>query len=147
MGSLFVNLAYVLLFAFLAKELSSENYKLLCVRVKKYAFSLGLIGLFSSVLFVAPSYADGSTAQGGGLFEELINKGTSIFIGVRDIVYLVSGFGIIGVAVGGFFGNLNWKWLGAIIIGLVVIGMTTGILQYISGDQSFTVDKITDGIK
>lgn len=147
MEGLFINLAYVLLFAFFAKKLSCKDYQLLCVRVRKYVFSLSLITLFSSVLFIAPSYADGSEAGDTGLFKELIDKGTDIFVGVRNIVYVVAGFGIIGVAVGGFFGNLNWKWLGAIIIGLVVIGMTTGILQYVSGDSSFSVDKVTDGMK
>ena len=44
-------------------------------------------------------------------------KGAEIFEGMRDIIYAVSGFGIIAIAVGGLFGNFNWKWLGAIIIG------------------------------
>ena len=42
-----------------------------------------------------------------GLFSGLIKTGSDIFKGLRDLIYVVAGFGIIGVAVGGFFGNLN----------------------------------------
>ena len=63
---------------------------------------------------------------------------------MRDIVYVVAGFGIIGVAVGGFFGNLNWKWLSAIIIGLVVLAVTGAFVKYVTGEE---VQNITDTLK
>lgn len=67
------------------------------------------------------------------LFTNLLKKGAEIFAGLREIIYVVAGFGIIGVAVGGFFGNLNWKWLGAIIVGLMVIATTGELLEMITG--------------
>lgn len=82
-----------------------------------------------------------------GLFSGLIKTGTKIYNGLRDLIYVVAGFGIIGVAVGGFFGNLNWKWLGAIVISLVVIASTGEIVDMIVGCQGFTQDMITDTLK
>ena len=73
-----------------------------------------------------------------GLFSGLINTGSKIFNGLRDLIYVVAGFGIIGVAVGGFFGNLNWKWLGAIVISLVVIASTGELINLITGCDGFT---------
>lgn len=82
-----------------------------------------------------------------GLFSGLINTGSKIFQGLRDLIYVVAGFGIIGVAVGGFFGNLNWKWLGAIVIALVVIASTGELITAITGCTDFTQSMITDTLK
>lgn len=82
-----------------------------------------------------------------GLFSGLINTGSKIFQGLRDLIYVVAGFGIIGVAVGGFFGNLNWKWLGAIVIALVVIASTGELITAITGCTDFTQNMITDTLK
>lgn len=82
-----------------------------------------------------------------GLFSGLITTGGEIFKGLRDLIYVVAGFGIIGVAVGGFFGNLNWKWLGAIVIGLVVIATTGELINAITGCEGFTTQMITDTLK
>lgn len=73
------------------------------------------------------------------LFEELTDKGIEIFTGMREIIYVVAGFGIIGIAVGGFFGNLNWKWLGAVIIGLVIIAVTAAFINYVAGEDVVAV--------
>ena len=82
-----------------------------------------------------------------GLFSGLITTGRDIFNGLRDLIYVVAGFGIIGIAVGGFFGNLNWKWLGAVMIALVVIATTGEIINMITGCQDFTQAMITDTLK
>lgn len=67
------------------------------------------------------------------MFGNLLKKGADIFAGLREIIYVAAGFGIIAVAVGGFFGNLNWKWLGAIVVGLMVIATTGELLEMITG--------------
>lgn len=85
-------------------------------------------------------------SAGAGIFSGLVQKGCEIFMGLRDLIYVVAGFGIIGVAVGGFFGNLNWKWLGAIIIGLVVIATTGEIINAIAGSNIGTT-MISDTLK
>ena len=123
----------------LFKSRQNKDMKMLSIRVKKIALLMVLTVLFSSVLCITPSYA-----QDASLFSDLIAKGTEIFYGMRDIIYVVAGFGIIGVAVGGFFGTINWKWLGAIVIGLMVIGLTGGILVYIGGQDA---PEITDTLK
>ena len=114
---------------------------MLCIKLKKQFFSFVAVFAISSVLFAAQAF---SADSGSGLFSDLIEKGAEIFKGMRDIIYAVSGFGIIAVAVGGIFGNFNWKWLGAIIIGLMVIAVTSGIIEYMTGT---TIANITDTLK
>lgn len=84
-----------------------------------------VVGAVISLIF-CPENADAA------LFSQLTESGSTIFEGMKMIIYAVAGFGIVGVAIGGFFGNLNWKWLSAIIIGLLVIAMTAGILMYMT---------------
>lgn len=135
----------LLLYVFYVHE---EQKKMLYVRVKKLGMLVLLTLIFSSVLCVAQSFAADTgtttTSGSGTLFGDLTQKGIQIFTGMRDIIYVVSGFGIIGVAIGGFFGNINWKWLGAIVIGLMVIGLTGEILIYVGGGDA---PKIEDTLK
>ena len=74
----------------------------------------------------------------------MTSKGAEIFKGMREIIYAVAGFGIVAIAIGGFFGNFNWKWLGAIIIGLMVIALTAGIINYMVEETVITPAMITD---
>lgn len=145
MENLLINLSASLLFVLAAAKLDMADYRQLCVRVKKTARFMALVLVFSSVLFTASAHAE---CKADGLFKDLICKGADIFNGMRDIIYVVAGFGIIGVSVGGFFGNLNWKWLGAIVIGLMVIGLTGSIIAFVAGDQANTAAKaIGDTLK
>ena len=91
------------------------------------------ISVLSIVFFALFAFA--APADSYALFEELTDKGIEIFTGMREIIYVVAGFGIIGIAVGGFFGNLNWKWLGAVIIGLVIIAVTAAFINYVAGED------------
>lgn len=143
MENLSFSFIYGLLFVCLLYEIKQSER--LYMRVKKICVVLLLAVLFSSVLCIVPSFAaDTTTATttgaNSGLFADLISKGIKIFEGMRDIIYVVAGFGIIGVAIGGFFGNINWKWLGAIVIGLMVIGLTGGILTYIGGGDAPVIE-------
>ena len=126
-----------LLFMCVSETLRSRLY--LCLKVKRVTANFAIALLLSLVLCADPAFAEDS-----GLFSELIDKGAEICTGMRDIVYVVAGFGIIGVAVGGLFGNLNWKWLSAIIIGLVVIAVTAAFVQYVTGEK---IQNITDTLK
>ena len=79
-----------------------------------------------------------------GIFTDLVTTGTTIFNRLRDLIYVVAGFGIIAVAVGGFFGNLNWKWLGAIVISLVVIATAGELIVLLTGCEQFGKTLITN---
>ena len=108
---------------------------MLYIKLRKIIVLALVAFIVSSILFATDSFAADES-----LFKDLISKGREIFEGMRDIVFAVSGFGIIAIAVGGFFGNFNWKWLGAIIIGLMVVGVTSGIIQYMVGEDVLNVE-------
>ena len=67
-------------------------------------------------------------------FSGLTGAGKTIFVGLRKIIYPASAVGIICVCIGGFFGNINWKWLTAIVIGLIVISLCAGFIAMFTPD-------------
>ncbi len=85
----------------------------------------------TAVVFCLPA-----EALAAGSFGSLTSAGKDIFTGLRDIIYPASAVGIIAVCIGGFFGNINWKWLTAIIIGLVVISLCAGFVEMFAGDAA-----------
>ena len=134
MKNLIKNSSQRLPFAFLIKGAR----KMLCVNFKKLIVTAVLMFVCSSILFATDSYA---------LFEDLSKHGGMIFTGMREIIYAVSGFGIIAIVIGAIFGNINWKWLTAIIIGLFVIAGTATIINYMVESDVVTQDMITDSLK
>lgn len=139
MKNLFENTSAALPFAdFIIKAksyLKEKGRTMLCVKLKKLLVISFLTFAVSSILFATNSYA---------LFEDLTEHGASIFTGMREIIYAVAGFGVVAIAIGGFFGTINWKWLTAIIIGLIVIATTASIINYMVDSNVITSDMITD---
>lgn len=80
-----------------------------------------------------------SAANAAGAFGSLIASGQEIFTGLREIIYPASAVGIIAVCIGGFFGNINWKWLTAIILGLIVISLCAGFVAMFAPDGASSI--------
>lgn len=93
-----------------------------------------------------PSSAASGTTSSGSLFGDLTSKGIEIFGGMREIVYAVAGFGILAVAIGGFFGVINWRWLASIIIGLMVIASASSLINYMVDSDVISDSMITDSL-
>ena len=87
-----------------------------------------------------------SSSSSGALFSDLTNKGVEIFGGMREIIYAVAGFGIMAVAIGGFFGVINWRWLASIIIGLMVIASASSLINYMVASEVISDSMITDSL-
>lgn len=136
-------LPFAHLSAKLTRFLEEKDTKMLCVKLKNFLMTVLLVFVVSSILFATVSFA---ADKDSGLFSDLIKKGGEMFEGMREIIYAVAGFGVVAVAIGGFFGNLNWKWLTAIILGLVVIATTASIINYMV-DDDITQGAITDTLK
>ena len=106
-------------------------------KVRRYLIAGILVFAISCVVCTKDCYA---------VFAGLTSTGATIFEGMKKIIFAAAGFGIIAVALGGIFGVLNWKWLAAIIIGIVVIAATAGLLNYMTAGTGAdtSVSGITD---
>jgi len=76
-------------------------------------------------------------------FESLVNSGKDIFEGLKSIIYPGAAIGIICVCIGGFFGNINWKWLAALFIGLIVIAACGLFIRMFTGGEDGGINSVS----
>lgn len=100
---------------------------------------IGLIDKKRLILFLALTLVICMPTEAFAAFEALTNAGGKIFTGLRRIIYPASAIGIICVCIGGFFGNINWKWLTAIVIGLIVISACVGFVSMFSPEGADSI--------
>ena len=77
----------------------------------------------------------GEAAAGGTIMEAAQDKARSVFASVKTIIFIVGGFGLVGVAWGAIWGKINWKWFGALAVGLAIVAAAASIIEYATGDN------------
>lgn len=63
------------------------------------------------------------TTDAYAVFESLQTAGNNIFKGIVKIIYPAATIGLACVCIAGMFGNFNWKWLAAIMLGVLIISL------------------------
>ena len=96
--------------------------------IKKFLYEnrWTIILIISLFFFTTDAYCATET------FGSLKNAGKKIFEGLRKIIYPAATIGISCVCIGGMFGNFNWKWLVAILLGIFIIstaGEDSGVTE------------------
>ncbi|MBE6445394.1 MAG: hypothetical protein E7019_05035 [Alphaproteobacteria bacterium] len=61
------------------------------------------------------------------------DKGLATFKAVKTIIFIVGGFGLVGVAFGAIFGKINWKWFAGLAVGLAILAAAGSIVTYATG--------------
>ncbi len=100
--------------------------------------------LLFTVFFTAQAFADSS-----GPFGTVTKKLSEAFTNTRTVIFVVGGFGLVGLAVGAIFGKVNWKWFASLAIGLVIVAVAGAIIKYATSNNNSTnvgfTDTLTDG--
>ncbi len=93
-----------------------------------------------AVAGVASMVASDAFADGGAALDKILSKTGTIFSGVRKIVFVVGGFGLIGLAMAAIFGKIQWKWFGALAVGLVILAIAGSVVEYVTGSDQLTTN-------
>ena len=75
-----------------------------------------------------------STGASADVFTGIASKLKSLFDKVRTIVFVVGGFGLVGLGVGAIFGAVKWKWFAAIGIGLAAVAAASAAVNWAAGE-------------
>lgn len=63
------------------------------------------------------------------------DKALNVFTAVKTIIFVVGGFGLVGVAFGAIFGKINWKWFAGLAVGLAILAAAGSIVNYATGEN------------
>ena len=92
----------------------------------KYA----LMSLAIAMVFVA---TDAFAANGSGnVFDTVLRRMMTTFKNSRSVIFVVGGFGLIGLGFAAIFGKVNWKWLAALACGLAIVAVAGQVVDYVT---------------
>jgi type IV secretory pathway VirB2 component (pilin) len=93
-------------------------------KVLKY----GLFALAIALLFAA----DSASAASGNVFKTVTDRMLVTFKNSRSVIFIVGGFGLIGLGFAAIFGKVNWKWLAALACGLAIVAVAGQVVDYVT---------------
>lgn len=94
-----------------------------------------------ALAFVATDAFAGSTGIGnqsgmagdnGNVFTVVLDKMLTTFRNVRAVIFVVGGFGLVGLAFAAIFGKVKWSWLAALAVGLAIVAVAGAVVDYVT---------------
>lgn len=100
--------------------------------LKNNIWTLCLVALFGLFAFSGDALAQTSQAS---VMEMGKTKAVNVFLAVKAIIFVVGGFGLVGIAFAAIFGKINWKWFAALAVGLAILAAAGSIVNYATGEN------------
>ncbi|MDR1693592.1 MAG: TrbC/VirB2 family protein [Lactobacillaceae bacterium] len=100
--------------------------------LKKNIWTLSCMVLFAVIAMSSDALAAGVT--GGSLMGVAQTKARNVFSNVKTIIFIVGGFGLVGLAFSAIFGKMKWTWFASLAVGLAVLAAAGAIVEYATGD-------------
>lgn len=63
-------------------------------------------------------------------------KAMTLFRNVKAIIFIVGGFGLVGIAFQAIFGKVKWSWFAGLAVGLAILACASAIVNYATGDKA-----------
>lgn len=93
----------------------------------KKIFSVMIMGLLLASMQVCEAHAD-------SLMVVVATKVVSLFNSSKSIIFIVGGFGLVGLTFYAVFGRLKWTWLAGLAVGLGILAAAAAVVNYSTGD-------------
>lgn len=101
--------------------------------LKNNLFTLLALGLVFTMSMVGDASAQ---AVGGNTVMDIAtNKALNVFKAVKTIIFVVGGFGLVGLAFQAIFGKVKWAWFAGLAVGLAVLAAAGAIVDYATGQK------------
>ena len=98
------------------------------MKTLKKLFTLCSLALLFTVIFTGVSSAN-------GLMNVAAGKAVTMFNHVKMIIFVVGGFGLVGIAFQAIFGKVKWTWFAGLAVGLAILAAAGAIVNYATGDK------------
>lgn len=100
--------------------------------IKNNIWTLCLVALFAIFGFA------GEASAQTGVMDLAQGKAVNVFIAIKTIIFVVGGFGLVGIAFAAIFGKIHWKWFAALAVGLAILAAAGSIVNYATGSNDVT---------
>ena len=99
-----------------------------------YALAIAVVfTAFGALAGAAPAGAAPAGAGGGGsVFTTITDRMLVTFQNSRSVIFIVGGFGLIGLGFAAIFGKVQWKWLAALACGLAIVAVAGQVVDYVT---------------
>ncbi len=98
--------------------------------IKNNIWTFCLVAVFTLLSFSGDALAQSS------VMSLAQTKAKNVFSSVKTIIFIVGGFGLVGIAFAAIFGKINWKWFASLAVGLAIVAAAASIINYATGDDS-----------
>ena len=96
--------------------------------------------VIGALCYAGPVLAGGITASTGStdnsdtsdLWLTVVDRVLDVFQNSRRIIFIIGGFGLIGIAFAAIFGKVNWKWFAGLCVGLGIVAIAGLIVDYVT---------------
>lgn len=102
--------------------------------IKNNIWTLCLVAVFCVLAFAG----DASAQTKASVMKLSQQKALNTFQAVKTIIFVVGGFGLVGIAFAAIFGKVNWKWFAGLAVGLAILAAAGSIVNYATGDSDAT---------
>ncbi len=106
--------------------------------LKQYLKPVFMLTMFGVLIFATAAFSAQADSN-GNIFDTLEYKIYATLHDLRQIVYVISGFGLVMFAVAAIFNKISYKHLGYIMIGLSLLSLMFPFLEYFSGATGDTI--------
>ena len=97
--------------------------------------ALNKILIFISAAFISFLYQ--TSAAYAALEQIMLLKSVGLLKSVVGIVFIMGGFGLVGLTVGALFGRIKWRWAACLALGLFIASTALSIVAYMTDDTWF----------
>ena len=86
---------------------------------------MGTLAIMAGMTVASAAYA-----QTTDIWSSAGTKLLNVFNNVRQIVFIMGGFALVGCAVAAIFGKLEWKKVGILAVGLALLAVAGQVVDY-----------------
>lgn len=104
--------------------------------LKNNIWTISCLALFMVFGLAVEVFAQGMGAR--TLMETAQGKATTVFLQVKTIIFIVGGFGLVGLAFAAVFGKVDWKWFASLAVGLAILAAAGAIIEYATGTDTIS---------
>lgn len=96
--------------------------------------------IFIAVIALAFTATSVYAQTGDNVFSTILERLLNTFKNIRNVIFVVGGFGLVGLGFAAIFGKVKWPWLAALAAGLAIVALAGAMVDYVTKSDAGSSD-------